>query len=564
MLLWEIWMRNRKSIALAIGLALGGLVFNSAFAMANETAGARDRRLTIDVMLMISSILLVFAVFNYTEFNPQKQWTGFPYRLFTLPVPTLVLVSLPIFLGLVSVEVIFWHWIKFVFTPDEVRRPLWIGTLLGTFMVIYQLILWSLAGFKIFRLIVLGLLGATFVGIGFLPEFGNVNGSSAGWFSERNLTLLSVAVAACAFLAAWICVAFQRSGGGFRRNWFMTFFDGLTGLLPRRQELFKSPAHAQFWLEWRRNGYLLPLSVGVVVCAVIAPLSWLTRSDPGITLLILLLTLAMPMVLAIPIGKGFSKPDFWSSEMALPSFTAVRPLASGEIVVVKLKVAGLSAMISWALVLVFLAIWISNWADLSAIAMIRIGFWMAHAHSVYPQYWIAALLLLSGLFLSWKFLVNGLWVGLSGSKNLFLTTPAIYGVLLIGFMVGLAFLGNHDRPFLAWLRRDPNQLLAMVEALAAAAVIAKFWLAARSWRSIQSQRTGRFFITWLAATLCLILLAFLLWAEGTLSLALMSWFDLLPMDPIRLRNLLILAALLLIPFARIGFARSSLTKNRHG
>ncbi len=562
MLVWELWMRNRKTAGAAIGLALGGLLLNTLLGAADETAAARDRRLTIEVMLMFASVILVFAAFNYTEFNPQKEWTGFPYRLFTLPVPTFVLFSLPLLLGLASLELIFWFWVKFVFAKGEVPRPGWIAVLLGTFMLCYQLILWSLAGYKILRLILLGLVGVGFIGIAFLPGFADVNSSNL--FSEKTLTVLLVLIASCVFFSAWVCVARQRTGGGRRRDWFIHFIDALTDILPRRSTPFKSPAQAHFWLEWRRNGYLLPFSVGALLLTVIVPLSWKTRADPQLTLWILAWTLGAPMVLAIPIGKGFSKPDFWSSDLTLPPFISVRPLATGEMIVIKLKVAALSALISWSLVLIFLSIWLPSWADLSSLTMIRVALWMVHDHSVVPQFVIAALLLPAGFLLTWKFLVGGLWIGLSGSKKLFLGSALTYSLMVFGGMISFAILANHDRGFLAWLRKDPNQLLSIISTFVAVAVVGKFWLAARSWRFVQAQRTRRFLVAWLAVAFSMIILVHLLWADGILTLALMALFDFHPLDPIRLRNFLILAVLLLIPLARLGLARSSLTSNRHG
>src|SRR6185295_7785356 len=124
---------------------------------------------------------------------------------------------------------------------------------------------------------------------------------------------------------------------------------------------------------------------------VIGPISWLLRNDHAITLWILGWTLAMPMLLALPIGKGFSKPDFWSGDLSLPPFVAVRPFATGNLVVVKMKVAALSAIFAWLPVIVFLGLWLPCWADLSDLTMIRAGFWMVYDHSVAPQYAIAAL-----------------------------------------------------------------------------------------------------------------------------------------------------------------------------
>ena len=103
--------------------------------------------------------------------------------------------------------------------------------------------------------------------------------------------------------------------------------------------------------------------------------------------------LAMPVVLAAAMSKGFSKPDFWSANLALPSFIATRPMATGELVVAKLKAAALSAALTWALVFAFLCLWLPLWAKVDQLSMLRIGFWMVYGHSVYPQYAIAALIL---------------------------------------------------------------------------------------------------------------------------------------------------------------------------
>ena len=51
------------------------------------------------------------------------------------------------------------------------------------------------------------------------------------------------------------------------------------------------------------------------------------------------LALAAPVVLAVPVGIAFSKPTFWSEDLAVPSFVAVRPLSSEDLVATKVKVA---------------------------------------------------------------------------------------------------------------------------------------------------------------------------------------------------------------------------------
>jgi hypothetical protein len=85
-------------------------------------------------------------------------------------------------------------------------------------------------------------------------------------------------------------------------------------------------------------------------------------------------------------------------------------------------------------------------------------------------------------------------------------------------------------------------------------LIAKFSLAAFSWRRIAPQRFRQYLLIWSGGTLCLIALAILLWSGVR---------HVVPLDVYRLRIVLILAALLVMPFARLGLAPLSLAKNRH-
>jgi len=543
-------------------IVLSAWVFNFLFARDfRATVSERHQLLTINCLLTVASLLLVFSVFNYTEFNPQKEWTGFPYRLFALPVTSLTLIAVPMLLGVGSVELVYLVWLKLVFTEGQLVKPEWFAVLLGAYMIFYQTILWTLAGFRILRIIVLGLIGTSFVGVAFLPGFAQY--ASSPWFSENILIALLGGLSVVAFAAAWVCIVRQRYGGGQRRSWLKYLIERIADALPRRKKSFRSPAAAQLWYEWRRAGMLLPSCIGALLVLVIGPLSWLFRNDAGSTVWILAWTLAMPMILAFPLGKGFSKPDFWSKDLALPGFVAIRPLATGEMIVTKMKVAALSAGISWLLVLTFLSAWLPLWANLAPLMMIRVGFWMAYGHSTWAEYVIAALFIAASAFVTWKLLVVGLWVGLSGRRKFFIASAVVYCLVPLLAFVGLTILLNHDRAIRGWATEDPDRVLWICEWLAAVSVIAKFWLAAYSWRSIAPARIRAYLLLWTCATLLLVTLAILVWAHGLLSLQLMAVMDFLPVDVYRLRNLLVLLALLIIPFARLGFAPAALAKNRH-
>src|SRR5438309_8087835 len=114
-LTWEIWRRNRRTIRVVIGIVLAAWLFNLRFADdLRATVSQRHQLLTINCLLMAASFLLVFAIFNYTEFNPQKEWAGFPYRLFALPVRSVTLTAVPMLLGIAAVELVYLVWLKLV------------------------------------------------------------------------------------------------------------------------------------------------------------------------------------------------------------------------------------------------------------------------------------------------------------------------------------------------------------------------------------------------------------------------------------------------------------------
>ena len=55
-----------------------------------------------------------------------------------------------------------------------------------------------------------------------------------------------------------------------------------------------------------------------------------------------------------------------------------------------------------------------------SVSQLAIQLWAFHEHSVASVYGIVALVLIAGVFLTWRFLVSRLWSGLSGSRPLFM------------------------------------------------------------------------------------------------------------------------------------------------
>jgi hypothetical protein len=104
-----------------------------------------------------------------------------------------------------------------------------------------------------------------------------------------------------------------------------------------------------------------------------------------------------------------------------------------------------------------------------------------------------------------------------------------------------------------WLLGDPARLAPIVW-IAAVAVIAKYWLAAYSWRGVAPRYLRIYLLIWLAGTASFLTL-------GTVLCRIVRIH--LPLDIDRLSSLVILLALLTMPLARVGLAPSLLARNRH-
>ncbi|HEY3862621.1 MAG TPA: alpha/beta fold hydrolase [Verrucomicrobiae bacterium] len=499
------------------------------------------------MLVFVVSFLLTFGIFNYTEISSTKDWNGFPNRLFALPIPTWQLVTLPMLLGVVWVELVYLAWMKLVWTHMNVPVPVWPvlvwpAVVLGAYMVFYHTVLWGLAGFRITRLITLGLGGTSSIAVASLPMFGRIVPSP--WFSEERLVPIVAGSAFLAFVLAWAVVERQRHGGGRRRSWLKIRCERIADAMPRRTRDFDTPAAAHFWFEWRRAGLLLPVCTLFALAVILGPISWLYRHDAGFTVETLPKLLAMPVVLAFAIGKGFIKPDFWSMNLSMPSFLAVRPLSSGEIVVSKMKVAALGVIVSWVLLLGFIVLWLPLWADRSDLNDPLFSFRL-----LYPYSWLAIILLSVGglVVLTWRLMVNGLWVGLSGKRLYYFGSPALQVIVTV---LLLLVIGIWPDTVGSQIRNHPSLMISIAGWTLVLAVMMKLWFAVFSWSRITRRRMWQYWLIWSSFTLCFV-------ALGILSPSILT-------NTFRLEHLIVLAAFLVFPLTRLGLAPLFLAKNRHG
>jgi hypothetical protein len=528
-LLWEIWHRHRTLIWVCAGLTVLGRAFDDE---------------TLNELLAMAAFLLLFGAFAYTESDRDRGLGSFPRRLFVLPVSTLRLVGVPMLAAVASVELLYLVWMDRLPGGDP-ENPILGAVLLAAFVVLSQAVLWTLTRLGALRLVAVGAIAVALFAVALVPSLPGSTGSP--WRSGSVLAGLVAAIVVVVFLATWAYIAGLRSGSGFAGARLEPLVGRITDKWPRRRRPFASPASAQVWFEWRCSGPALPLLVGSVLVAVAAPVSWLVRHDAGDTMQLLLLTLAAPVVLAVPVGIAFSRPRFWSDDLSVPAFVAVRPLSTEDLIAVKLRVAAMSAAVAWLIVIAFVCTWLPLWANLDWLSGLAMQLWVLHDHSVVAVCGMGVLVVAAGMLMSWRFLVTRLWSGMMGDRGLFV--GSVVSTLAVG--IAAAVFDAYKLP--GWLLESPDRLPPALW-LVALAVSTKYWLAAYAWRGIAPRRVWRYLLIWLAGTTCFVTLALIVWGVVRIYL---------PMDIYRVQGLMLLLALMAVPLVRVGLAPSCLERNRH-
>ena len=541
--LWGIWARNRGAVLAAAGCTLGAMLLNL---LVPGTTRIDQRHNPLVEMFIFNlagaSLLLTLSIFSYTEVDTPKSQTGFPRRLFVLPMTAFQMVFVPMLLGAIAIEVLALTW---AVCNTALMTP-WFLVALPAYMIFHQSVQWTLSRLGSLRMLLMGIIGIVLI---MAPIFRSPSArlslSESSGVSMNSLTLVVAALAVMAFFIAWIHVSRQRFGGGSAIGLQTSLITRVFETRARNEKSFSSAAAAQFWFEWRRSGLVLPLLTSGLLIAVIAPASWYIRNEPGSTFRILTIVLAMPALLAWPIGKGFSKPDFWSQDLSMSDFSAVKPITDADMVLIKMKMAAVSAIFSWLSVVAFLIVWLPLWGNLAPVKNAANPSWLVPVA-------IALLAIVAGILVTWRFMVSGLWLGLSGNKNLFMAFAVPYAFFPL-VAIGLTVTLNESDRLLPLLTSDLSRF-EILEVIAALAVIAKFSAWVLFWRDVASDRVTNYLLFWAASTLPLLVLAIFLWEIAKPHL---------PAESDAVRNLLILASLSIVPLARVGYAPSTLAKNRH-
>jgi hypothetical protein len=547
-LAYFVWTRHRLALSLIAGYWLALIVLSRIF----------PSQTTLPFALpCVYPFLYMLLIFSFTrESTLEMRESGFPSRLWHLPVPTYALVGWPILWGCGVLALAWltlsWGALRPALEPLGVEPPLWWPALaLAAALAWLQAITWTPFPLPWLRPLVLIALISPLVALVALTE--------AFEFSVAIANGIFIALMLAAYAVAIAGVSRARRGDGPYWTWpgWPALQRGISSI--RARPGFRSPQGAQVWFEWRRVGLGFPMMMFVSTLACLPFISTIAAfiddaHRAGLALVppfvlhevgSLWLAVSWPLIFA----------PFWASvcswEMGklpgtkrdhpLSFFLATRPISSGTFVRAKLEAAALSTLLGGIVTGTVILLWIALGGHAAEMAESFGALCERHPGS---SLWIGLALFMGGaLVMTWLQIVQGLWLGLAGRS----WTNAI-ALLGMAFFVSLLFLGQ-------WLAKSPQywQLCSdLLPWLLGAAAALKGFLVFRVSRILIHR--GLVARNIVRGTLAVWVLS----AAGLFSLL----YQLLPSDCVSVFAL-VLGIVLVLPLTRLLLAPLALDWNRH-
>jgi hypothetical protein len=530
----QLWGRHRYGLAAV-------LLYVTAMAVAFNVLPAGEEKTqhaAVVSIQFVAGLIYVAAVFAYGfDLRLEAPQSCFPARLFTLPVRTVGMVAAPMLQGVALVVLLWLAWAYLVLRPAGIDVSPWSTALqAAAFVIVLQALLWAPFGLPWLR-VVLALVLLPLLALA--PQLGALLGAN-----ELLLDCMYAALVPIGALAAFAGVSRARHGASGQWPALFQRSRPSTGRF-RQRAAFGSPAAAQLWLERRLHLLPLPLTVaGLVALFFLVTLILERPPEDFKSQLTLALNLCLFPTIMAPLFGSFLGAMGTSpgTRHQLPAFIATRPLPVTALVAAKLKVAALAAATACAMAFAAAAVWIVAAGSGEQAVKAAADFLRA-----YPFSRAAATVLFvvvaPGL-LTWRLLVDNLWIGLTGRAWI------ARGSLLVGglALTALALLA-------ARFMSDPalaHQVWEVLPWWAGVAALVKLLAAAWAGRAllrrglIERRALLRLLGVWAVTALGLFGLA-----RGTVL------FDDVPL------SLLASGAVLIVPLVRLAAAPLALAWNRH-
>ena len=442
---WQLWGRQRWP-ALGISLYVLGL----ALAAHHPEALRWSNSIFLGSVPLAFVLLFFVATFAYPEGDLLGRGSTFPAEQFLLPVRTSQLVFWPMGYAAASIAAAWIGFVHLLLRPLGMDGPVWWpAVMLAATMAWLQVLLWMPLGLPYLRV---GLALTLIPGL----IIAGVSGALQG-VSPPLLTTIYLAALAMAYLAAVGGVTLARRGDTLEWSWLA---DRLSRRVPPAARAIQlqshhrpSPERSQLWFEWRSSGLTLPFVTAIVFVLLSLPLIWVRELTPleanpprsafgnievNLWLRLQGACLFWPPLLAAILGFGRRTYDMARRDFSLSPFLATRPLTETAFASARLRAAGVSTLVAWAVTLAFTCGWLCLPArDGERVAPLALLF-AAHC----PPATLATLLLIVILliFWTWKNLVQGMYADLSGRSLLVYGAPLLtHSVAIVGM---LAFING--------------------------------------------------------------------------------------------------------------------------
>jgi polyhydroxybutyrate depolymerase len=535
---WEFRRRLRWGlIALGVYLAVLALV-QLVIGPRSPIHPQRELTFAFTVLVPVSFAFLYFlAVFSYgLAGDLTARHSLYPTRMFTLPVSTAALAGWPMLYGTTTLAGLWMAAALIALRPSGVPAPLiWPALFAAAFIAWLQVFAWMPYGLPGLRMIVAVLWLTTIDAVVITAMQLEVR--------ESVMVAIMAPQVPLAYLAARYALARARCGATPDWRGVFSWLGRIADVLPRRRGRFPSAAHAQAWFEWRQHGRSLPAWVAILVPFEVLFLYVVRHEPPVLTMIGLVVLLLTPPFLAafVAVTAGRSSPDA-SSAYGLAPFVATRPLSTAGLVAAKLRMAVASTLFAWLLVLVAIPLGLTvagSWPVVLEEARALTGLFGA------PRAIAVALLgLLALLAMTWKQLVQGLCIGLTGREGLIKSSVLVRlsSLVLIGLVAQLLNV-SRDARILLW-----NAVPWIPAVLVFFKMCAAAWIATRLSRD--RLLGDRALVTGAAAWLAVVLALYgvLAWLLATPHIG---------------HFFLVLLAILAVPLARPSAVLLALASNRH-
>jgi len=498
------------------------------------------------LVISIFPLVVVFgAVLNALQVVEEagSMTSNYPRSMLVLPVRTRTLVLWPM-LMLSLVTVLLW-----LMTATLIYRlsDFWIHLLLpalalAALMAWIQALCWLPIANPLLRVAVIAV---SITALGTLP----IGLSMSDYHSPALIATLLVVLIAAAYPLGLAAVACDRRGdvlrmwpGGLRPSQV-----AVRARHSRRRQPYRSSAAAQFWYEWNCHGLMLPGFVFVIGFLIsMVTLLGPRRADSFLFPFTLSTVFCLPVASAGALGGGLGqfRPFGVNLRKRFITFVAIRPLNTGALVAAKFRMALLSVLLTWAVVVVEATLWIVvSGNNTNAWGLTR------QFLQRYPGGRGIAILALGVVLLpavTWKFLTDGFALALTHRR--WIAEGASYLFLSVSF--GLTAAGF-------WFAQHPNELprlIAAVPWLVVCGAILKGAVAVGTFRSALRRRLidWRDFWNalgvWVVVTACAVGMALLVLPAGTLPVS---------------RPIIVLGIATFMPLVRFPLATLALEWNRH-